>query len=277
MTINRRFVTMIATFAVLSIVLELIPYHFAAALSGISFSGNPLYAILGSYSPAAAAVLTALLFHKDIRAFGWGVGKGRYYLFALFFPVLFYPLTDLLQMALGLSAPATAPLRPDFPTFLVLHFIILLVVCLGEEIGWRGFLVPQLMKGTESLILAGLISALIWAVWHFPTLIWRSPPGVPLWLTYLDFTIGLIGISFVYLWLRLASGSLWPCFLLHTVSDWIGSCWEPLYVTQNTLPGTGGIVAELAFNVLLQIVMVALVVWYMKRNPVMPGENPPGS
>jgi len=62
-------------------------------------------------------------------------------------------------------------------TYLVISVFILvqatlgvLISCLtalGEEIGWRGFLVPQLASVT-SFTKTALISGLIWAVWHYP-------------------------------------------------------------------------------------------------------------
>jgi membrane protease YdiL (CAAX protease family) len=38
---------------------------------------------------------------------------------------------------------------------------------LGEELGWRGFMLPRLLELTDARA-AGLILGLIWAVWHLP-------------------------------------------------------------------------------------------------------------
>jgi uncharacterized protein len=38
---------------------------------------------------------------------------------------------------------------------------------LGEEIGWRGFLVPELAK-RHGFAVTAIISGLVWAVWHYP-------------------------------------------------------------------------------------------------------------
>ncbi len=51
---------------------------------------------------------------------------------------------------------------------LLLHFILqFALVGIGEEIGWRGWLLPQLTK-LKSLWLSTLIVFLVWALWHFP-------------------------------------------------------------------------------------------------------------
>ncbi|MEJ0055766.1 MAG: CPBP family intramembrane glutamic endopeptidase [Bacteroidota bacterium] len=62
--------------------------------------------------------------------------------------------------------------------FIVLFFIVNGVIglfasmstALGEEIGWRGFLVPNLFNVT-GYTYTSLITGVVWAVWHYPLLI----------------------------------------------------------------------------------------------------------
>ena len=67
---------------------------------------------------------------------------------------------------------------------------------LGEEGGWRGYLLPRLLdQGGEAR--AALIIGIIWALWHLPVMAmfadWRG--GVP-FLTYLPlYTAGVIGLQ----------------------------------------------------------------------------------
>jgi membrane protease YdiL (CAAX protease family) len=46
-----------------------------------------------------------------------------------------------------------------------------LASALGEEIGWRGFLVPELSKNVGFTATA-LLSGVVWSCWHYPLLIW---------------------------------------------------------------------------------------------------------
>lgn len=56
-----------------------------------------------------------------------------------------------------------------------------ILLALGEEIGWRGFLVPQLAKLTTFTWVA-IISGIIWALWHFPLAIMGMYVAeTPLW------------------------------------------------------------------------------------------------
>ena len=95
---------------------------------------------------------------------------------------------------------------------------------LGEEGGWRGYLLPRLLdQGGEAR--AALIIGIIWALWHLPVMAmfadWRG--GVP-FLTYLPlYTAGVIGLSFVMsrVWL-IGGGSLIPCIWLHGLVNAVG-------------------------------------------------------
>ena len=95
---------------------------------------------------------------------------------------------------------------------------------LGEEGGWRGYLLPRLLEhGGEAR--GSLIIGIIWALWHLPIMAmfadWRG--GIP-FLTYLPlYTAGVIGLSFVMsrVWL-IGGGSLIPCIWLHGLVNAVG-------------------------------------------------------
>src|SRR5207302_7465188 len=121
---------------------------------------------------------------------------------------------------------------------------------LGEEIGWRGFLVPELSKvvGFGGI---GLISGVMWAVYHFPILIYAdyNAAGLPIWFCLVCFSCGVIAESFIFAWLTLRSGSLWPAALLHGSHNlWIQSILTPL--TNDTGP-TKYIIDEFGFGLVI--------------------------
>ena len=85
----------------------------------------------------------------------------------------------------------------------------------GEEIGWRGFLLPQMAK-TWGFRAAVLFGGLIWAVWHYPLILsGRYLAGTPIWHQLPMFTIEILGMTAVLGILRLNSNSIWPAILLH--------------------------------------------------------------
>jgi uncharacterized protein len=86
---------------------------------------------------------------------------------------------------------------------------------LGEEIGWRGFLVPELAK-QMSFTKLSLLSGIIWAAWHSPLLLIADyNAGANRWYALACFTVMVISLGFVVAWLTLKSGSLWPAAVLH--------------------------------------------------------------
>ncbi len=97
-----------------------------------------------------------------------------------------------------------------------ISFILLLPSVLGEELGWRGLLVPALSK-TFSFGGVALISGFLWAAWHWPLML-KGLYGndiTPLPYQLILFTIGLMSMSVIMTYFRLKTNSLWPAVILH--------------------------------------------------------------
>jgi membrane protease YdiL (CAAX protease family) len=83
----------------------------------------------------------------------------------------------------------------------------------NEELGWRGFLLPGLLKQFNPFC-ASLVLTPIWAAWHIP--LWFLP-GLPhrYWPFY-DFVLIVIPITFLFTLLHLRSrGSVLIAMLFH--------------------------------------------------------------
>src|ERR1700751_4759596 len=86
---------------------------------------------------------------------------------------------------------------------------------IGEEIGWRGFLVQELIK-QMSFTKASLLSGFIWAAWHSPLLLFADyNAGTNRWYALGCSSLTVLSISIMLAWLRLKSESVWPPALLH--------------------------------------------------------------
>lgn len=89
------------------------------------------------------------------------------------------------------------------------------VSAIGEEIGWRGFLVPVLAQRLGFTGVA-LVSGIVWALWHFPLIIFGTySSSAPKWMALLCFTIMIVATGSMAAWLRLKTGSVWPAAMLH--------------------------------------------------------------
>jgi len=190
------------------------------------------YAIM--WCPALATLVTCRLLHRKITGLAWQWGNPKYQFWSYLTPLLYSTIAYSLVWLLGFGGfynetfvnQAARELGwdslPD-PVFIILFFASNAVIgilgslstALGEEIGWRGFLVPELMKKTN-YTRTSLISGFIWAIWHYPLLIWGNyNNGTPAWYGLICFTVLVVSISFVFTWFRIKSGSLWTAAMLH--------------------------------------------------------------
>jgi membrane protease YdiL (CAAX protease family) len=245
-------------------------------------AGNLLYVTGAMWSPALAAFATKRLFGESIRDLPWVWGRAKYAWLGYLIPIAYALPVYLLVWITGFGgfAEETFVRRTaeqfgwnNFPPALTLALFVLLTAtvglvakasrALGEEIGWRGFLVPELAK-VVSFPLVALISGLMWAAYHFTVLIFADyNAGTPVWYGLTCFTLMVIGDSFIMAWLTLRSRSLWPAALFHGSHNlWIQSILTPL--TRDTGP-TKYIVDEFGIGLVITTLAAALIVWREMR------------
>jgi membrane protease YdiL (CAAX protease family) len=175
----------------------------------------------------------------------------------------------------------------NFPTMLVLFLFVLTTAtlgmvaklsrALGEEIGWRGFLVPELSK-VVGFPGVGLISGLMWAFFHYPVLLFADyNAGAPAWYGATCFTILAVSGSFIMAWLTLRARSLWPAAILHASHNlFIQSVLTPL--TKDT-GRTKFIIDEFGIGLVITVTIGAIIAWRSatRINPCRAGVQPTSS
>ena len=131
------------------------------------------------------------------------------------------PSAQFLQRAaLTLNLHSRPPSEVVLLAFAYLSTMGLLNIgALGEELGWRGFLVPELNRWL-GFHRAAILSGAIWAIWHWPLVIWGGyNAGTPLLYGLCCLTLMTVSSGVWSAWLRLRSGSIWPCFVMHAVHN----------------------------------------------------------
>lgn len=247
--------------------------------------GGGLYVLGIMWCPALAAAATLKSNHRPLTDLGWKWPAARYAALSWFVPLLYaaiayivvwsagfggFPNRDFMQslvprFGLGISPWATTLVYVLLQG--TLGMIRSVSSALGEEIGWRGFLVPELFKKVGFTTTA-LISGVIWSCWHYPVLIWGDyNAGTPTWYGLTCFTVMVVAISFVFAWMRLKSGSLWTGALLHASHNlYVQSIFTPL--TRNT--GKAAWFID-EFGAILPIVSVAFAIYFWsKRKQLLP-------
>src|SRR5215471_15769213 len=251
-------------------------------------AGNLLYVTGTMWSPALAAFATKRLFGEKIRDLPWRWGPARYAWLAYLIPIGYALPVYLVVWLTGLGsfdASIVSRIGTDFglqnfPPPVVLAVFVLLTAtvgmvakisrALGEEIGWRGFLVPELSKVVDFSGI-GLISGLMWAAYHYPALLFADyNAGAPAWYGATCFTIWVVGGSFIMAWLTLRARSLWPAAILHASHNlFIQSILTPL--TKDTGP-TKFITDEFGVGLVITVtVALIILIWIRKRSTTADG------
>jgi hypothetical protein len=170
----------------------------------IPAAGGQFVIMLVMWVPAAATLITIrFITHETVGSTGLRFGSSwkPYAVTALVIPISFI-LVYLLTWALGLGQPdwqltrfyaaiaatgvdmSTAPppallLIALFLTSLTINPIVNSLLGLGEEWGWRGYLLPRLMPVGKWK--AYLFLGVIWGLWHAPlVMIGFNYPGYPI-------------------------------------------------------------------------------------------------
>ena len=96
-----------------------------------------------------------------------------------------------------------------------------LLLFIGEEFGWRAYLLPKLMPlgPRKAVLLAGAI----WGAWHWPMIWLGFQYGLDYWgapvVGPLLFVLIILSPSVVFCWVTLRSGSVWPACFAHATHN----------------------------------------------------------
>lgn len=259
---------LILTFALSSI------FYYRIIHAGTLRGGGNVFLLM--WCPGTAGLLTQLLFERSVGGLGWGWGKTRYQFWSYFTPLVYSLAAYVIIWAAGFGGffnrgfvekaaarfgmhSAWATIGVLFVTAATLGVAESCMSALGEEIGWRGVLIPNVAKLT-GYTKTCLITGAIWSVWHYPVLLFADyNGGTPVWYSLSCFTVLVLSISFVFTWLRLKSGSLWTGMLLHASHNlFVQAVFTPLTVDTGR---TRYFIDEFGLVLPLTAAMAAYIFW----------------
>ena len=194
-------------------------------------SATPLMLSVG-----LAAITTCLVSRFDLRSLGWNWGSWKIHRLSYFLPLGYallaygfiwafklgswYDLDFVRTQKENYNLPEwsnAAVIGLQFLLTATVSFVLLLPSVLGEELGWRGLLVPELSKLMPFTGVA-LVSGLLWAVWHWPLMfmgLYGAAEATPFLYQLACFTLCIVSMSVVMTYFRLKAHSLWPAVVFH--------------------------------------------------------------
>src|SRR5919112_2268503 len=214
--------------AVFSALVLLLAVGAALSINVLGLASNELmWGSVWSVTPVVATLIMLLVVTRDgysregwkvlgLHRLGlsvWWIAIGLTFLMSLIASIIVWatPLASFVMPEGGIVSPLIQ--------FLVQVVIFTLALCLWEEIGMRGYLLPKLLPlgRTRALLLVGLVHA----AWHMP-LIFLTPlyhtAGNRLIVVSL-FVGTIVAASFVFGYLRIYTGSVWPASIAHSVHN----------------------------------------------------------
>ena len=218
---------------ILIVVVLTSPFHYAI----VNLYPSRIYVGAIMWCPAIATFITLKIKGRKISSLNWHWGDWKYIRWSYFIPALYGIITYLLIWIFGLGSVINSEAIMDWgkelgligigtlsPTLITIIAIVLLgtvgviramATTLGEEIGWRGFLIYELRK-VLSFTGVSIFSGFVWAAWHWPLLVYYSSNML---LEIVNFFIVIISMSFIMTYYTFKSKSLWPAVIFHAVSN----------------------------------------------------------
>lgn len=279
---KKRLILFISlTFAITWMIFALIP------ISGLTYGSGSSIVIVACamFVPALCNILTRLItkegfqkmylrphfkgHKKDYLLLYFGptilllLSAGVYF---LVFPGSFDP--GLTTLKLAAASSGTAGLSANKMFLISLSLVVFLgpvvniVPTLGEELGWRGYLLPKLRKFYSDRA-AMVITGVIWGIWHAPVIAMghnygTGYPGFP-WLGILAMVVFCVWLGIIEGYMSIKLESAIPAAMIHSTVNAGGGL--PILLAKagyNPLlgPAVTGVVGGLPFVALAVILFV---------------------
>ena len=134
-------------------------------------------------------------------------------------------------LGLGFLMGGLQPIEFDFlvPVSMAVALLAYMIVFTGlaEEVGWRGYALPELQRHYTAEK-ASWILGILWGLWHLPanlmTPFLRGELTIPLTVMYIaGLTFGIVGWTIVLTWVFNNTGSVFWIIILHGLSNTLQS------------------------------------------------------
>jgi membrane protease YdiL (CAAX protease family) len=228
-------------------------------------------------------IITPLITVLILRGFGkdgwkdFGLGlKGHWGWYAL--SVLVYPVTMAITLGLGalfgmVSLAGFA--EKGFGALVAVAasgLIASAIKNIFEEFAWRGYLTPRFEALGLDPLKNHLLTGLIWGLWHIPYWLFfigtkaiNDVTSLGVFWFIVTAILGIFPTALVYGELRRKTGSLWPAWLAHNVTNIISA-----QIVTGGFAKLNGAPAEVFFmpapgGLVMMILFLAIGIWMLRK------------
>ena len=239
--------------------------------------------ILYMICPGLSAIATKLIFKQPLTSFPLSFQKPKFFAVAYFLPLIYIAPAYFFVWVSFDNFPNSSylnELMSAMPNLTEMHALLIIIGtsatigvvgtaitgALGEELGWRGFLVPKLLE-SNSFNKTSIIVGFIWLVWHLPIILYTEYfNGVNLYFGLACFSILVISLSFLLTWLQIKSDSIWPTCILHASHNvFLQQIFSPLTVDSEISQYFTG---EFGIGVAVSSALITIIVVKRKKTDV---------
>lgn len=148
----------------------------------------------------------------------------KYILLGVLFPLVYLLIPYMIYWTthpanFGYTGVALSIILKDCLPMLIIGIFPNILTAMGEEIGWRGFLLPALTE-RMGLARAMFLTGFIWACWHLPILTFGDyMEGAPVWYKVPAFILCIVPVGIMTGYLTYKSKSVWPAAFLHAAHN----------------------------------------------------------
>ena len=183
--------------------------------SGVGINGGSVFALALMWVPGLAALLSKLAVDHSVKGMGWRLSlrglrcMGTAYVIPLGLCLAVYTLAWIT----GLGGHTAHTPMQDF-VMATLGVLVSMLAALGEELGWRGFLLTELRRlcpDTKVSVIIGIV----WFFYHAPLIAFSNYNNGNVPASLICFFVMVMGFTFLADFLCVRAHSFWPAVLLH--------------------------------------------------------------
>lgn len=227
----------------------------------IVFSQNffNIFSIIYMYIPFFTVVLVEkYIFHEELKGLGFYLKWNKYLLLAVLIPIILSFLSIFSSLIFKDINLYYEYFKPYYLILLVLQGIIFgstinALIALGEEVGWRAYLVNNLIH--IGFYKSSIIIGFIWGIWHAPMILLGLNYPDHRFFGIIMMVIFCILITPVMVFLTLKSKSVINASIFHGVLNSLGGLPIILLKGGNDLSkgltGFGGFIILIILNLFL--------------------------